>query len=303
MDVAEFDGWLSGIAALTPSQRRQAWRTLALSEASGCDDIETGPPRGVDIAASGPAIPLNQPPVASPSPLAQPLNRLGGDVVAELGQRRVDRLGCPHCASRDVVQWGKASALPRYRCKACQRTFNALTKTPLAGLRMKDKWPAQAAAMIDGVSIAKAAKRCDVDDTTAFRWRHRFLAYMAGDKPETCSGCVKSDETFILQSLQGKLSRLPRKPRQCGSKSATCTTAASRYGCVPVMVSRRRTCSATLAGAASWRRWAKRSCWKILSSGLSDSGHINNQRHESRRFCSAAPPVPATTMRPCAPVI
>jgi len=61
MDVAEFDGWLSGIAALTPSQRRQAWRTLALSEASGCDDIETGPPRGVDIAASGPAIPLNQP--------------------------------------------------------------------------------------------------------------------------------------------------------------------------------------------------------------------------------------------------
>ena len=44
MDVAEFDGWLSGIAALTPSQRRQAWRTLALSEASGCDDIETGPP-------------------------------------------------------------------------------------------------------------------------------------------------------------------------------------------------------------------------------------------------------------------
>jgi hypothetical protein len=28
---------------------------------------------------------------------------------------------------------------------------------------MKDKWPAQADAMIDGVTIAKAAKRCDVD--------------------------------------------------------------------------------------------------------------------------------------------
>src|ERR1700745_4355057 len=94
------------------------------------------------------------PPTATPSPVAQPLNRLGSDVVAELGQRRVDSIGCPHCDSRDVVHWGKASALPRYRCKGCQRTFNGLTKTPLAGLRMKDKWPAQAEAMLEGASLA-----------------------------------------------------------------------------------------------------------------------------------------------------
>src|SRR3954454_22751198 len=55
MDVAEFNGWLSAIAALTPSQRRQAWQTLALSGASACDDIETAPPRGVEIASSAPA--------------------------------------------------------------------------------------------------------------------------------------------------------------------------------------------------------------------------------------------------------
>jgi hypothetical protein len=61
MDVAEFDDWLSAIAALTPRQRRQAWQTLALSEASDCDDIETGPPQGVDIASSGPAAPPDQP--------------------------------------------------------------------------------------------------------------------------------------------------------------------------------------------------------------------------------------------------
>src|ERR1019366_8042408 len=50
-----------------------------------------------------------------------------------------DSMGCPHCDNRDVVRWGQASALPRYRCKACSRTFNALTKTPLANFRMKDK--------------------------------------------------------------------------------------------------------------------------------------------------------------------
>jgi hypothetical protein len=34
---------------------------------------------------------------------------------------------------------------------------------------MKDKWAAQTEAMIDGVSTAKAARRCGVHYTTAFR--------------------------------------------------------------------------------------------------------------------------------------
>jgi hypothetical protein len=128
MDVAEFDGWLSEIAALTPPQRRQAWQTLALSEALDCDDIETGPPWGVDIATSGPASPPDQPPTSTPSPVAQPSNRLGTDVVAELGQRRVDSIGCPHCDSRDVVHWGKASALPL--CRATVAKAVSVRSTP-----------------------------------------------------------------------------------------------------------------------------------------------------------------------------
>jgi transposase-like protein len=237
MDVAEFDGWLSAIVALTPRQRRQAWQMLALSEASQGDDIETGLPRGVDIASSGSAATPDHSSPATPSPLVQPLNRRGSDVIAELGQRRVDSIGCPHCDNRAVVQWGKASALPRYRCKGCQRTFNALTKTPLAGLRMKDKWPAQAEALIDGVSIAKAAKRCGVDYTTAFRWRHRFLASLAGDKPGALSGIVEGDETFILESFKGKRSGMPRKARKRGGKSAKRGISAEQ---IPVLVARDR---------------------------------------------------------------
>jgi len=34
----------------------------------------------------------------------------------------------------------RSAALP---LQSCRRTFNALTKTPLANLRMKDKWAAQ----------------------------------------------------------------------------------------------------------------------------------------------------------------
>ena len=76
MDMAEFGCWLNGIAALTPPQRRQAWQTLALSEASDCDDSETGLPWGVDPATGGLTVKPDQPPVFTPTPVAQPLMTL-----------------------------------------------------------------------------------------------------------------------------------------------------------------------------------------------------------------------------------
>jgi len=213
VDRTTFEIWLAEIAALTELQRRQAWQTLALAEAA--DEL----------------------PSANPPLQAQPTNGVGTVSIADLGQRRVDSVGCPHCDNRDVVRWGQASALPRYRCKACLRTFNALTKTPLAKLRMKDKWATQTAAMIEGVSTAKAARRCDVHYTTAFRWRHRFLAALAGDKPKTLAGIVEGDETFILQSFKGKRSGMPRKSRKRGGKSAKRGLSVEQ---VPVIVARDR---------------------------------------------------------------
>ncbi len=175
-------------------------------------------------------------PVGLPAPSLVP--KSGGTAgVGDLGQCRVNSVGCPHCANRDVVRWGQASELPRYRCKACLRTFNALTKTPLAKLRMKDKWATQAEAMIDGVSLAQAARRCGVHPTTAFRWRHRFLAALSGDKPKALSGIVEGDETFILESFKGKRSGLPRKSRKRGGKSAKRGLSAEQ---IPVIVARDR---------------------------------------------------------------
>jgi transposase-like protein len=160
----------------------------------------------------------------------------GAAGIALLGQRRVDICGCPHCNSGDVVRWGSASEMPRYRCKACKRSFNALTKTPLARLRKKDKWATQSAAMIDGVSTAKAADRCGVHYTTAFRWRHRFLAALSSDKPKILNGIVEGDETFILESFKGRRSDLPRKARKRGGTSKRGLSAEQ----IPVLVARDR---------------------------------------------------------------
>jgi transposase-like protein len=235
MDATAFENWLSGIAALNFPQRRRAWERLALSEASGDSAAADTPRPGEGSASTNDAAVSGLLP-AVPSPEPAP-GRVGADLVAELGQRRVDWRGCPHCDSHEVVRWGQSDAMPRYRCKTCRRTFNALTKTPLAHLRMKEKWGTQAQALIDGITTAAAAKRCGVDYKTAFRWRHRFLKSLAEDKPSALSGIVESDETFILESFKGKRSGLPRKARKRGGSSAKRGLSAEQ---IPVIVARDR---------------------------------------------------------------
>ena len=226
MDAATFETWLGGIAGLNEAQRRRAFEALALSEAGIGTGIERGAPGPVERSwHDGDAV--GSPPATPPKPAT----------IADLGRQRLAATGCPHCGQADIARWGTSSGLPRYRCKACTRTFNALTKTPLARLRMRGKWDQQAKAMIDGVSLTKAADRCGVHRTTAFRWRHRFLAALSDDKPKTLNGIVESDETFVLGSFKGKRSGLPRKSRKRGGSAAKRGLSVEQ---IPVIVARDR---------------------------------------------------------------
>ncbi len=193
MRAQDFPGWLAAIAGLSAEQRGEA--VLALAK-----------------AGEGAAAPED---LAAPSPGRRRAKRTE-DALGATGVERVERQGCPHCAGREIVGWGRSDGLLRFRCKSCGRTFNALTRTPMAHLRKKEKWLAHAQAMIEGKSLAKTAKLCGVHPTTAFRWRHRFLRAPADDKPRSLSGIVEADETFILESFKGRWSDLPRKARKRG---------------------------------------------------------------------------------------
>ncbi len=246
MDVAEFEEWLRGASKLTAWQRGQAFRSLALAEASAAPDSD-GPEFGEwEAEAALPEAGLVIAPelARQAEPAAVGESPLGSGAVAEAGRRRIAEMGCPHCANRDVILWGKASGLPRYRCRGCGRTFNGLTKTPLAHLRKREKWQEHAQSMIDGNTVSKAAKRSEVAYTTAFRWRHRFLEALSCDKPKTLSGIVEGDETFILESFKGKRSGLPRKSRKRGGKAAKRGLSAEQ---IPVIVARDRN-GATIDG-------------------------------------------------------
>lgn len=110
---------------------------------------------------------------------------------------------CAHCGGADVSKWGQANGLQRYRCRDCRRTCNALTGTSLARLRHKAVWLGFGAALQQTLSVRKSAKACGVAVSTAFRWRHRFLAAPAADKPTQLSGIVEADETFFRRSYKG----------------------------------------------------------------------------------------------------
>lgn len=152
------------------------------------------------------------------------------EATAIVEKRSAERQFCPKCGADHVVKNGCASGLQRYKCRGCGATFNALTGTALARLRRRDKWLGQAEAMVDGLSVRKAAARLGVHRTTAFRWRHRWLEVARETKARQMAGVVEADETYHLQSYKGQKALLAtkttREPRRRGGVGATRGTSA-----------------------------------------------------------------------------
>ena len=150
---------------------------------------------------------------------------------------------CPACSSASVYKWGVVNELQRYRCKECKRTFNALSGTSMSRLRKKELWLEYSQTLTDSLSLTKAAERCGIDRTTAFRWRHRFLP-LSASQTARCSGITEMDETYFRESFKGK-KVVHRKPRKRGDLAVRGLSAEQ----IPVVVARDRngnTCDAVL---------------------------------------------------------
>jgi transposase-like protein len=125
---------------------------------------------------------------------------------------------CIYCGTEAPYRHGSAHGLKRYRCRSCKRTYNALTNTPLARLRHKGVWLHYLRTLAQSATVRKAAERVGVHRNTAFRWRHRFLAWVKADQPETLEGIAEADEMFLRESQKGSRN-LDRPPRKRGEKS------------------------------------------------------------------------------------
>lgn len=128
---------------------------------------------------------------------------------------------CPHCQHNHIINWGVRSDLQRYKCKKCGKTFNQLTGTPLARLKKKGRWLEYSNCLKKGYSIRKAARICEIDKVTSFKWRHRFLENAIHIKPNSLKGIVELGEVYFKYSEKGKKLTSPcktrryRKPKIC----------------------------------------------------------------------------------------
>jgi transposase-like protein len=129
------------------------------------------------------------------------------------------RRPCPHCACTRCHRSGAANGLQRYRCMGCTRSFNVLTGTPLARLRLRDKWLAYFQCLIESLTVRASARRVAVAKSTSFRWRHRFISAVRRERRPPLSGIVEADETYHLESQKGSR-HLTRPPRQRGGKAS-----------------------------------------------------------------------------------
>jgi Zn ribbon nucleic-acid-binding protein len=115
-----------------PSAGGEAAKALGKAEE---DDEDAASGTGGPVAAT--ARGSERAPAALADRCARKERRSSRDALR--GHGKVESRGCPHCAGRDIVAWGRANGLARYRCKSCGRTFNAVTKTAMAGLRKKEQ--------------------------------------------------------------------------------------------------------------------------------------------------------------------
>ena len=112
---------------------------------------------------------------------------------------------CPHCDSCALHRWGMTrQGIQRFKCKSCEKTFNALADSPLYRMRKPQKWIEYTKLLWDGVSLRKAAKILNITLRTSFRWRHTFIKAPARANPTELMGVIEADENFYLNLLKVK---------------------------------------------------------------------------------------------------
>jgi transposase-like protein len=98
-------------------------------------------------------------------------------------------LHCPRCHSQKVGPWGPyhyRPGLKRYHCKACRRTFNALTQTLFAqSQRSLAPWILAPFLVCLSCSSRRLARELGVHRSTSSRWcwRLRNAAFLRDAAP------------------------------------------------------------------------------------------------------------------------
>ncbi|WP_227470313.1 IS1595 family transposase [Massilia sp. YMA4] len=126
---------------------------------------------------------------------------------------------CHHCQGERLYRHGVFYGLQRYRCREYGASFNALTGTPLAFIRLREKWLPFLQCMLNSMTVRGAAQAIGIHRNTSFRWRHRFMMMAKDARALPLGGIVEADETYILESQKGSR-HLTRPARRRGGTAS-----------------------------------------------------------------------------------
>jgi transposase-like protein len=121
---------------------------------------------------------------------------------------------CPHCGSSHVGGHGRYArrpALPRYRCKACDRTFLLTTGTPLARSRVPlPDWVVIAWLIVLGLPAWCACRETDepYDRVYTLMWR-LIEAALGQEADRRLSGTIEVDEIYVSCGHKGEPESCP----------------------------------------------------------------------------------------------
>lgn len=117
---------------------------------------------------------------------------------------------CPHCGSNSVGGHGSflrkdGGPARRFRCRTCRRTFSENTGTPAVYLKHQTKWRKMTQQMNETRSLRGTSALLGVHLSTAFRWRHRWLADRCSQAHQPLSGSVSAALASVPYSEKGSL--------------------------------------------------------------------------------------------------
>ncbi len=146
----------------------------------------------------------------------------GPSIITEFRRKifKEKDIKCPHCESKNIIGFGNYKERKRYRCKACQRTFNELTGTAVAYIHNLDKWISYIKAMETSPSLRALAAEIGISLDTSFNWRHKILKALKVQGYKKLNGITETDETFFLYSEKGNKKITGRKARKRGGKAS-----------------------------------------------------------------------------------
>lgn len=154
--------------------------------------------------------------------LRQRLDRLESERTTELAlsARARSVRACPHCGLEGAAKHGRDRlGRQRFRCRSktsggCGRTFNTLTGTPFARMRMPEKWHGFAKVLSNGFISVDRLDEMDLglSRLTIWRWRNRFMQAQAQNQAERLGGVIEADETYFRTSYKGSRGWVRGKP-------------------------------------------------------------------------------------------